>query len=301
MLEYAAVIPAHNEVACVGGAIESVLAQSLAPTELIVVDDGSSDGTAEKAREFASVRVVTHPRRKGLSQARNTGLAAASADWVAFLDADDRWHPEKIQQQAALAQQTGAGLIYCGARLRGHGLKSPVDAPATTFADHRGLCRKLLLTNCITGSGSAVLARRDLLIRAGGFDTSLRMAEDYDLWLRLSELTTFAAVRRPLVTLWKRPGRLGGDPDAMFQAGRVLLDKHAWRFRAYRDGFLLRRRAEAGLYERRGIAHFSNGNHGQARRDFARAVSLWPFRLNSLVPLIKLCTGIHNPAPGSDR
>ncbi len=301
MFEYAAVIPAHNEVACVAGAIESVLAQSLPAAELIVVDDGSTDGTGQRAREFPSVRVVTHPRCQGLSQARNTGVAAASAGWVALLDADDRWYPEKIQQQAQLAERTGAGLIYCGARLRGHGLKSPVNVPATAFPDHRSLRRKLLLTNCITGSGSAVLARRDLLARAGGFDTSLRTAEDYDLWIRLSELTTFAAVRRPLVTLWKRPGRLGADPDAMFQAGRVLLDKHACRFRAYRDGFLLRRRAEAGLYERRGIAHLSNGNHGQARRDFARAAALWPFRVNSLVPLLKLCTGIHNPTPGSNR
>jgi glycosyltransferase involved in cell wall biosynthesis len=294
-MDYTVVIPARNEEACIARAISSAVEQSLPPREVIVVDDGSTDGTGQAASAFPSVRVIRHEAPAGLSVARNDGIAAATTAWIAFLDADDQWHPDKMDCQADVAKTTGAGVIYCGIlqRWQDDGPSAKILAPHFLYPG--ALRRALLLRNCITGSGSAVVARRDLLTQAGGFDVSLARSEDRDMWIRLSWLTRFAAVERPLVTIWKRPGRHGSDPEAMFQAGLAVITKNRELYRRYSDGRVLWRRAVAALYERRGMAYISSGQLRLARRDFFTAARRWPFRLKTVVPLAKLCLGLVRP------
>jgi glycosyltransferase involved in cell wall biosynthesis len=107
------VIPAHNAAAHIRDALESVLAQTHAAHEIIVVDDGSADRTSAIAREYQHVTVINIPHG-GVSIARNTGAALSSGDYIAFLDADDTWHPEKLELQAnAAAEQPLAGVVVC--------------------------------------------------------------------------------------------------------------------------------------------------------------------------------------------
>lgn len=289
-MQYSAIIPAHNEADRIAGALQSATSQSLPPSEIIVVDDGSTDRTPEIARTFPGVTVIRHHHCRGLAQARNTGLDAATSDWVALLDADDCWDSEKIKLQAELARSPDVGLVYCGIRFSMPDQQYVVQH-ASLFPSQRQLRRTLLLKNCITGSGSAVIFRRNLLERSGGFDTTLKMSEDRDMWIRLAQLTTFAAVPAPLVTIYKRHDSLGGDPDKMFQAGWVVLEKHDKLFRRFWDGKLLKHRAKSELFLRRAIGHMMLGNMTLARKYYARAAAMWPFQLKSIVPLAKICAG----------
>lgn len=292
MFDYSVVIPAHNEEAGLGRAIESVLAQSVPATQIIVVDDGSTDGTSQVAGKYGGVHVVRHDVCRGLAQARNTGIAHAMSTWVAFLDSDDWWDEDKIEKQATLATATGAGLIYTGMRrVQRAGDHRAEPCPARVFRNHRALCRKLLLSNYITGSASTVVVRRELLEKVGGFDNTLVVAEDWDLWMRLSQYTTFTAVREPLVTLLVRSGSLGGNPQRMFEGEKVVLAKNKGMYACYWDGKLLWRHAQARLYERLGKGYLMKRQRKDARNCFVRAAVLWPFRLHILVPLAKLLVG----------
>jgi len=293
MLRYAAVIPAHNEADYIAGAIESVLAQSLPAEEIIVVDDGSVDGTNEVAGRFPGVDVLRHAQCLGPSQARNTGFRRTSCEWIAFLDADDRWYPEKVERQAEVGHATGAGLVYCGTRVVWQDSPKTLEIKAASFRRHRNLCRGLLTYNCITGSGSGVLVRRDLLEKVGGFDTNLAVSEDWDMWLRLSQITRFAAVRRPLVTLTKRSNSLGSDAERMFQGAHAVLTKNAALFSRFWDGSLLWRKAEAKTFRRRGIRYLLDRQPERAKRDLWRSLSIWPFSADSIVPLSKLYLGME--------
>ncbi|MGQ0615329.1 MAG: glycosyltransferase family 2 protein [Planctomycetaceae bacterium] len=291
MIEYSVVIPARNEERHITGALESVLAQTLAPRAVIVVDDGSTDRTGELAAACGPLQVVRHEISRGLAAARNSGVAAVATPWVAFLDADDRWDATKIARQAEVAAATGAGLVYCGLRsTRGDGSRDE-EVPATVFRTHRLLRRELACRNCITGSGSGVLVRTDLLRAAGGFAESLRVSEDWDMWLRLSVATTFAAVEEPLLTLLQRPASLGSDPERIFRGALEVIGRNSGFYGDFLDGALLRRRARSRAYERLGQGCIALGRMRQARRCYLRAAWLWPFRSRVLHPLIKLCTG----------
>ncbi len=296
MLEYSAIIPARNEERHVAGAVESVLAQTLAPRAVIVVDDGSTDRTAEVATACGPVQVVRHETSRGLAAARNSGVAAVATPWVAFLDADDRWEAVKLARQSEIAATTGAGLVYCGLRLTREDGSRDEEVMATVFRTHRRLRRELLCRNCVTGSGSGVLVRTDLVRAAGGFAETLRVAEDWDMWLRLSVATTFAAVIEPMVTLLQRPVSLGSDPERIFHGALEVIDRNAARYREFLDGAILRRRARSRAYERLGQGCIALGRMSQARRCYFKAAWLWPFRARVVHPLVKLCTGMLREA-----
>jgi glycosyltransferase involved in cell wall biosynthesis len=298
MFDYAAVIPAHNEAARIATAIRSILGQSLPPQEVIVVDDGSTDGTAEVAGSFQGVQVVRLPCSEGAARPRNVGTSMATSNWVAFLDGDDWWDRDKIERQAVLAESSVAGVIYCGARICKPG-RTPLDIPAQPFPSHYRFRRMLLLRNCVRGSASAVLVRRDLLQKSGGFDETLPHMEDYDMWIRLSQVTTFACVPEPLVNILSRTGSKGSDPRLMYEAGHALMIKHDKLFSSYWDGALLRRRARGNLYAVRGGLHWRNGNCADARRDFIRAASIWPFQPRTLAAAIKSLVRMAWPAPST--
>jgi glycosyltransferase involved in cell wall biosynthesis len=199
------VIPVRDGARYLPQCLDSVIAQTQPVRAAVVVDDGSTDATpdilADYQRRWPALDIVRTEKR-GLPHARNTGVAKCRAPFIAFLDSDDVWAANKLERQIALFA-TGArlGFVYCGYRLineDGRPSNRHVIAPML-----RGnvLAELLIGGNLISGSGSAVVARRSLLERAGGFDESLSFAEDWDLWLRLSELAEVDFVPEPLVTI----------------------------------------------------------------------------------------------------
>ena len=194
------VIPAYNAEHFLAQTLESVLAQTLAADEILVVDDGSTDATASIAEGFGpQVTVFRRPNSKAAA-ARNFGVEQATSDWVAFLDADDIWLPDKLQRQMQeLRSDPGADLCYTSMTTLVHDgdhmrVGDLMMAPPPEEIRH-WLSRRCAILP------SSVVVRRSTLQKAGGFDCSLRHGcEDYDLWFRLCNMgTRFCACNESLV------------------------------------------------------------------------------------------------------
>lgn len=217
------VIPTHNRVDVLPLTLASILAQRDVAIEVVVVDDGSSDGTAAwlAGIDDARVRVVRHEQARRLPAARNAGLLRAGAPWVAFCDDDDVWAPTKLAAQlAAVGPQarwscTGAVAVSPDLEVIGHH-RLAADDPAGAL--RRG--------NVVPGGGSAVLVDTDLARELGGFDESLRSSEDWDMWLRLIERSPLASVDRPLVAYRVWPGSMSTDVGRMEASYDALMAKH---------------------------------------------------------------------------
>jgi protein involved in polysaccharide export with SLBB domain/GT2 family glycosyltransferase len=182
---FSVVIPAFNAEPYIADCVDSVLCQTEADLEVIVVDDGSTDSTATIVRSYADPRVRLVQRvNGGLATARNTGIAAASGQLIAFLDADDRWLPTKLaHHRAALEADPGAGISYdWSAFIDASGQRTGLSM---TQARVEITCDALLLKNYL-GNGSTSVVRRSVLETAGGFDEALKRFVDHELWVRLA-------------------------------------------------------------------------------------------------------------------
>ncbi|MDF1552787.1 MAG: glycosyltransferase [Deferrisomatales bacterium] len=200
------VIPTFDRRALVCEAVASVLAQTFADFELIVVDDGSLDETVgELARRFADPRLrIVSQENAGASAARNRGAAAGHGEWLAFLDSDDTWLPPKLEHQLrALADHPETPACYTEEIWYRDGRWAN---PRDVHAKHSGWIFPNCLPLCII-SPSSILMRRGLFESLGGFDETLPACEDYDLWLRLSARHPILLVEERLVV--KRNGHPG--------------------------------------------------------------------------------------------
>lgn len=190
------VMPCYNAAAHLPASVGSVLAQTFPDWELIAVDDGSTDGTQAwlKAQADRRIRTLSQPNR-GVSAARNAGLATAKGRYVAFLDADDTWSPHFLEHMlTALESRSDAVLAYCGWQNLGlpGGRGEPFVPP-----DYENAAKAETLFAGCRWPIHAALVRREAVLAANGFDPTLKNAEDYALWLRVA--TTAPIVRVPEV------------------------------------------------------------------------------------------------------
>jgi glycosyltransferase involved in cell wall biosynthesis len=204
------VIPAYNRERTIARAISGVLAQTYGNLEVVVVDDGSGDGTAAKVAALGhpKVRLVRHERNRGAAAARNTGVAHARGDWIAFQDSDDDWLTEKLARQAAHMASLPQGYVatFCTKidygcdqnRRYGRRLVSCMPDPRETI-ESGDLNRRLMLGNII--GPQTVLIAKAAFLAAGGFDTRLRNNEDWDFFIRLSEQGPIGFLDDPLVVV----------------------------------------------------------------------------------------------------
>lgn len=211
MPKVSVVIPAYNAAGCLGEAIDSVLAQTFADLEIIVVDDGSSDDTVRRAEAYGRPVRCLRQGRRGVAAARNLAIRASSGEFVAFLDADDLWRPEKLERQLPyLERDLGSGLVCSDWELEREGnplLASALSkrAPVTSgYLFRRVVQDSFLLT-------STVIVRRHCLDEEGCFDESLATSEDLDLWLRLSYRHRIAVMPVPLTIKRERGDGLSSD------------------------------------------------------------------------------------------
>ena len=219
------IVPAYNASRTVGAAVDSVLAQTFGDFELIVIDDGSRDDTAEVVRARGDVRVnCVRTANGGVSAARNRGLDLAAGSFVAFLDADDAWQPVKLEHQhRALTELPQTGLCFAATEivddhLRPTGFQAAVKRPDYGEA-------LLLEGNIIAGSASSVMARASVINQAGGFDPRLSLCADWDMWLRMSAITGFVPLDESLVLYRSVPGTMSGDPGVLERDTFAILDK----------------------------------------------------------------------------
>lgn len=201
MLSVSVVIPCFNGVRYLGEALASVLAQTRSPREVIVVDDCSTDGSAELAEEWARrdarVRLVRMPRNGGDASARNAGVRAATGDLVAMLDADDTWEPWHLEEVAALLDRHPEAAVASSAA-RHTGKRSGTLTPAfPAGAPQRVLFAALTQS---PHSQSTVVMRRSAVLDVGGYEDGGRCATDVDLWIRLAARHPFVCSHRVTAT-----------------------------------------------------------------------------------------------------
>ncbi|HUG39951.1 MAG TPA: glycosyltransferase family A protein [Longimicrobiales bacterium] len=223
------VVPTRDRASLLRRAVLSALAQTAPPLEVIIVDDASTDDTPDAAARLAQedprVRTLTVPEAAGAAAARNRGVAVARGDWVALLDDDDEWLPEKLalQLHAAAAAGDRVGLVHGGfEEVAADG--SCVRGGLVSGGPER--LRRLLVRGNRIGH-STVIVRRALLLECGGYDERLPRLQDWDLWLRLAARTGVAHVGRVVARIHRGPVAISADPARLVVAARLLAEKHA--------------------------------------------------------------------------
>lgn len=271
------VIPTYERVEQTVRAVASVCAQTVSPEDVVVVDDGSHPTTVEaltaQLRAFPA-RLIAAPRSAHPGRVRNLGVAELRTDWVAFLDSDDMWHPQKLARQLELGAEAGAGAVCSNARRTVDGrAEGDVVAglPATLTL------RELLSRNMVVNS--TVLLRRDVLDDVGGVASSylVRGCEDYATWLRVASRHQWAAVREPLVDYADDPSTSirGAEEFAVHPGQRAAwLDYVIWR-RETGEPLRLAERLLSGVLRRALIFDTCGGmaTTGHARAAITSAVN----------------------------
>jgi glycosyltransferase involved in cell wall biosynthesis len=277
------IVPTRNRRVLLATALRCARAQRSVELEVVVVDDASTDGTADAVRSLGDrgVRVVSLARGSGVSAARNTGISEARAPWVAFLDDDDLWSPDKLWRQLEAAEREDAEWVYAG--------DVNVDdrltvLTATPPPSPDAVLRSLGRYNPVPTGASNVVVRASALERVGGFDTHLRRTEDWDLWIRLARRRPPAAVAAPLVAYRFHRGNLIADVDAIVREPEVL---------AARYGIDVDR---AAVLRRGAWAALRAGRRGRAAALYARAIAAGDVR-----SLARLGVAMLHPAVGSER
>lgn len=222
------VIPTRDRSRMVVDTVRLVLTQRRVELEVIVVDDGSRDGAAEALGALGDPRVTVlrNAESRGVAHARNRGIERATHPWIAFLDDDDRWSPDKLRLQLDLARAEDADFVYtAGLAVAAADGRVLWRSPAFTPAELRQGIRS---RNLVFAGSSNVLARTKLLRRLGGFDESLDHIADWDLWIRLTEAGRGAACPEALVAYVVHERNMHqASIDSAAREGRVLRAKHA--------------------------------------------------------------------------
>ena len=221
------VIPTRNRRDLLRRTLASVLAQKGVEVAVVVVDEASTDATADFLASVADPRVssVRHPEPRGVAAARNAGLERVDTDWVAFVDDDDLWAPRKLAAQLeALAANPECEWSCTGAIVVDRTL-SIVGAEAAPVAV--GLVDRILRYNAIPGGGSSVVARTAVIRALGGFDPELSVVADWDLWIRLALRSPLAVVDRPLVGYLRHAGSMSRELEAIRHELERVAAKHA--------------------------------------------------------------------------
>lgn len=205
-IEVSIIIPTYNRGWIIKEAIESVLAQNFIDFELIVIDDGSTDNTSEILDSYREDITVLRQNNKGVSAARNRGLSEASGRFIAFLDSDDLWLPQKLSRQVDFFNSNPDALICQTEEIW---IRNNVRVnPKKRHKKPSGMIFEPSLALCLV-SPSAVMIRRSLFEKIGGFDETLPACEDYDLWLRISCRYPVFLIDTPLII------KRGGHSDQL--------------------------------------------------------------------------------------
>jgi glycosyltransferase involved in cell wall biosynthesis len=198
------IIPTFNRGYCLEESIRSVLDQSFTDFELIVVDDGSTDNTSELVGQFPAVKLIRLEENRGVSFARNRGMVEAQGDCIAFLDSDDLWEKDKLASQVKWIERGFHAVYTDEIWIRNRVRVNPMNKHRKYSGDIFRYCLPL----CIV-SPSSVLLRAKMLSEVVGFDESMQVCEDYDLWLRIAKRYPFYFIAEKLIV------KRGGHEDQL--------------------------------------------------------------------------------------
>lgn len=288
------IIPTFNRRELVQKTIESVLSQTYPACEVIVIDDGSTDGTERAlATRFGSQIRYSWQENRGESVARNAGIIVARGEYIALLDSDDLWLPNKLSKQVQLIESLPhICMVGCQAWLMdSHGKRIEVDPIGAELQRADYSLESLLWSNEV-GGGSIGLIRRSALEQIGGFDPDIRFGEDWDLWLRLRARWDFAFVPEPLACIRRHINTQCHLPrsetiEHVLGDHLHLLDKAFTALSPENSLTDLRNRSFARQYAEAAFASYAWGRYAQGREWLAEAIALDPAQWQNLDMLVQ--------------
>lgn len=256
------VIPAFNADTYIAKAIESVLEQTYTNVDIVVVDNGSTDSTVSIAMRYGRVRVM-HQKKRGVAAARNLGITATQGELIAFLDADDWWHKEKLQRQVdVLTANPQIGMVFSDhVNVTEDGQVIFETDKKVQFSND---AVKSIFRHCDVAT-STVMVRRSVINRVGMFDEELACAEDENLWLRIALYDSVTLLSMPLTYYRVLPTSLSRQKEVLNAAVIRHLDMLPYR---YPD---LAKRLGNLVIWRRARLHFSAGLHALSQNQIPRA------------------------------
>jgi cellulose synthase/poly-beta-1,6-N-acetylglucosamine synthase-like glycosyltransferase len=283
MSDVSVIVPTRNRKDLLSIALRTALDQRDVDLDVIVVDDASTDGTADVVRAVADprVRVISQSTREGVSAARNRGIAEATGAWIAFLDDDDLWSPDKLTRQLEAATRGPRAWVYGGDVNVDRHLRVLTALPPPT-PEH--VMRSLPRYNPVPTGASNVVVRADALRRVGGFDPGLRRTEDWDLWIRLARLGPPGVVNAPLVAYRFHAANVADETDAILTEPEALAERYGIPI----DRAAVRRRAAWTCLRA--------GRRWAAVGHYAHAVSM-----GDVSSIGRAAIALVHPAVGSER
>jgi len=278
------IIPSYNRAHVVKRAIKSVLAQTYQHFEIIIVDDGSTDNTAEVVKSIADDRVkyIRHDVNKGTpAAARNTGIREASGEFVGFVDSDDEWLPGKLEKQIEkfLSSAPGVGVVYGGYAVLD---EKTGRVMGEVHPKKRGHIFEEVLKLLIPATPLVHLVKRECFDRVGLFDEDLRFAEDFDMWLRIAEQYEFDFVDEVVAVYHVSQTQITSDRVRASDGFLKFMAKHQQTLSKYPD-------ALAHQLKYAGQCYLVRHDYASARRYFAQAIRANPRGLYLYAHLLASC------------
>jgi glycosyltransferase involved in cell wall biosynthesis len=272
MAKVSVIILTYNRAEMLRLAIASVLNQSFQDLEIIIVDDASEDNTVEVVNSFGrkNIEYIRHKTNKGEAKARNTGLANAKGEYIAFLDDDDEWLREKLGAQVNLLENSSleVGAVYTGCLcIR----KTNNYVEAVKIPEKRGdISQEIFKKNFIIIS--SILLRKECFEKVGYFDEDMASGPDYDMWIRISKSYQFVYIKEPMVKYYIHEGRLSTNFDLVIKGIETRLEK-------YREGFGIDPKCHSRHYFKLAVLYCLNGKSKRSRKACSIAIKSYPFAI----------------------
>ena len=279
------IIPTHNRSHLLSKAIQSVLSQSFQDFEIIVVDDASKDNTAQIVNVFSDkrIRYIRHRVNKGDCRSRNSGVKHANGEYIAFLDDDDEWFPEKLGMQVSILDNSPlkVGVVYTGSIAvdiaNGNELYTRISTMRGNIFQHLLRYEEFITT-------SSVLLRKICFEKVRLFDESIAYCSDYDMWLRIAKEFYFECIQAPLVKYGIHKNNLGSNYSLQIKGKESVLNK-------YYQYFLLDNKGHSHICYRLGILCYYNRNYKKSRKYFLHTIRMNTFWIK---PYLFLCFSFLN-------
>lgn len=269
------IIPTYRRPDLLPRAIASALCQTFEDFELCIVDDASQDSTEEVVRKFSDkrIRYCRNAINQGGAASRNRGIREARSSYIAFLDDDDVWMPEKLELQVALLHQSPqkVGGIYSGHERI---MSATGESLRSILPTKRGdLSYELLIWNPLGGT-TGLLLKKECFEKCGFFDEGLPSYQDYDLWIRISKAFEFDYINQILFHYHVHNNKIWTNPQALNKGLNIMVNKHCTKDLAVRKNF-------SAQFLLVGVMFCYQGNLGEGRKALWRANRLYPFEMRN--------------------
>ncbi|MCK5096853.1 MAG: glycosyltransferase [Desulfobacteraceae bacterium] len=275
------VIPTYNRKDIISRAIESVRNQTYKNYEIIIVDDGSTDGTVDYIKNHYNNKIhCISQENQGASSARNKGISEAKGKYIAFLDSDDEWVDSKLTTQVAFLEENPEIALLCGRTYRSDNIKK-VNSPLAQKIT--GNLFTILYSHSFV-STPTVIVKKDVLDQVGAFDLNYKSAEDFDLWLKITHDYQCAFLPDLVAIVNRGKDNLSTDKITLHIHALDILEKH-YDKRLIPDRVY--KKAISNSLIALGRNYLTSGQTSKAKECFIRSFKLYPFRLRSLRYLLK--------------